>query len=65
MEYYVAQKIKEAWGKKPCEHPHLEKEYYVGAFLINYVCTQCGEEFNISRKLEMDLALNAVGKDRV
>jgi hypothetical protein len=54
MEYYVAQKVKESWGKKPCSHPKIEKEYYSGAFLINYVCTTCGEEFSISRKLEMD-----------
>jgi hypothetical protein len=54
MEYYSAQKIKESWGRKHCDHPRLEKEYYVGAFLINYVCVQCGEEFTISQKLEMD-----------
>jgi hypothetical protein len=54
MEYSVAQKVKEAWGKQPCDHPHLEKEYYVGAFLINWVCTRCGKEFSISDKLEMD-----------
>jgi len=56
MEYYVAQKIKDSWGKKQCDHPHLEKEYYVGAFLINHVCTQCGKEFSIAQKLEMDQA---------
>jgi hypothetical protein len=55
MEYAVVQKQKETWGDKPCNHPHLEKEYYVGAFLINYVCTQCGKEFSIPEKLEMYL----------
>jgi hypothetical protein len=55
MEYTEVLKQKEAWGDKPCPHPHLEKEYYVGAFLINYVCTQCGTEFSIAEKLEMDL----------
>lgn len=59
MEYNDAQKVKESWGKKPCSHPHVEKEYYVGAFLTNYVCTQCGEEFTISEKLEMDEERNA------
>ena len=54
MEYYVAQKLKEAWGDKPCSHPGLEKEYYSGAFLTNYVCFQCGMEFTISQKLEID-----------
>lgn len=54
MEYYVAQKVKDEWGNKPCEHPHLEREYYGGAFLINWICTQCGKEFTIAQKMEMD-----------
>ena len=54
MEYYVAQKVKETWGKKPCDHPKLEKEYYAGAFLVNWICTQCGREFTIAEKLGMD-----------
>jgi hypothetical protein len=54
MEYYVAQKVKDSWGDKPCNHPHLEKEYYTGAFLINFICSQCGTEFTIAQKLEMD-----------
>jgi hypothetical protein len=64
MEYYVAQKLKDSWGDKPCDHPCIEKEFYVGAFLINYVCTQCGKEFTISQKLEIEsrkkIALNGV-----
>jgi hypothetical protein len=55
MEYYNIQKIKEDWGDKPCEHPHLEKMYYTGAFLTVYGCTQCGKEFTIAQKFEMDL----------
>lgn len=54
MEYYAALKVKDSWGNRPCSHPHLEKEYYTGAFLINYICTQCGKEFTIAQKLEMD-----------
>lgn len=54
MEYSAAQKLKDAWGKKLCDHPRLEKEYYNGAFLINYVCTRCGKEFTIAEKLEID-----------
>jgi hypothetical protein len=56
MEYIVAQRIKDEWGKKPCYHKHLEKEYYGGAFLVNWVCTTCGKEFTIAEKLEMDQA---------
>ena len=54
MEYNVAQKLKDSWGEKPCSHSRLEKEYYTGAYLTNYVCTTCGKEFTIPQKLEMD-----------
>ena len=54
MEYIVAQKLKDSWGKKPCDHPGFEKEFYVGAYLINYVCTQCGKEFTIAQKHELE-----------
>jgi hypothetical protein len=54
MEYYATQKLKETWGDKPCEHPKLEKIFYTGAFLTVYGCTQCGKEFTIAQKLEMD-----------
>jgi hypothetical protein len=63
MEYYAAQKLKDIWGKKPCDHPHVEKEYYAGAFLINYVCTQCGEEFTIAEKNDMDEARKVIAGD--
>jgi hypothetical protein len=54
MEYYESLKIKEQWGDKPCQHEHLEKIYYSGAFLTVYVCSKCAREFTISEKLEMD-----------
>ena len=54
MEYYAVQKLKETWGEKPCAHPKLEKIYYTGAFLTVYCCTQCGQEFTIAQKMEMD-----------
>jgi hypothetical protein len=60
MEYFAAQKLKESWGEKSCNHPHIEKEFYFGAFLINYVCTQCGKEFTIAQKLEMDEEYNSL-----
>ncbi len=54
MDYATSQRLKEAWGNKPCDHPMLEKVYYTGAYLINYSCTACGADFTISQKLEMD-----------
>jgi hypothetical protein len=65
MEYYVAQKVKDSWGNKSCAHPHLEKEYYAGAFLINYVCTLCGKEFTLAQKFEMDEAKKIIDRDRL
>jgi hypothetical protein len=62
MEYLVAEKLKDSWGDKPCDHPHLEKEYYTGAFLTNYVCTRCGREFSIAQKLEMDEERKSIAK---
>jgi hypothetical protein len=63
MEYYNIQKIKDDWGDKTCDHPHLEKIYYTGAFLTVYGCTQCGMEFTVAQKLEMDLErIVAAGK---
>jgi hypothetical protein len=56
MEYNYALKIRQEWGDKPCDHPRLEKVYYAGAFLTNYACVQCGAEFTIYEKLEMDEA---------
>ena len=57
MEYSTSQKLKEAWGNKPCDHPTLEKVYYNGAFLINYACTQCGKDFTIAQKTDIEEAL--------
>jgi hypothetical protein len=62
MEYVDALKVKEVWGDKPCGHPHLEKEYYTGAFLTNYVCTQCGMEFTIPQKMELYLERRKAAK---
>ncbi|HLN19583.1 MAG TPA: hypothetical protein VK213_00730 [Bacteroidales bacterium] len=53
MEYFTAQKIKEEWGSKNCDHPEIERLYYSGAFLISYVCIRCGKEFTISQKMEL------------
>ncbi|HEX2969781.1 MAG TPA: hypothetical protein VHO46_11830 [Bacteroidales bacterium] len=53
MEYFAAQKLKEEWGNKECDHPRLERLYYSGAFLISYVCTTCGKEFTIAEKMEL------------
>ena len=64
MEYYTAQKLKDSWGSKPCDHPRLEKVYYNGAFLINYACTICGTDFTIAQKMDIDEILRRKKKDK-
>ena len=54
MEYNYSLKLKEEWGDKPCDHPSFQRLYYTGAFLTVYCCTQCGKEFTIAQKLEID-----------
>lgn len=54
MEFYRSQELKKEWGDKPCDHPSFEKVYYSGAFLLNYSCTQCGADFTIAQKLDID-----------
>ncbi|HLP73306.1 MAG TPA: hypothetical protein VK155_10420 [Bacteroidales bacterium] len=54
MEYFATVKLRESWENKACNHPRLEKVYYSGAFLINYACVQCGKEFSIAQKMELE-----------
>jgi hypothetical protein len=43
MQLSEAMKLREKWGDKPCDHPHLEKEYHLGSDTGDYACTQCGK----------------------
>ncbi len=54
MEFNQSLKLKEQWGNKPCDHPHVEKVYYAGAFILNYSCTMCGTDFTVAAKLELE-----------
>ena len=54
MEFSKSQKLKEEWGNKPRDHPGFEKVYFTGAFLLNYSCIQCGADFTISQKLDIE-----------
>jgi hypothetical protein len=46
MQWKDAEKLREIWGDKPCEHPNYDKEYYLGADTMDKVCTQCGQVLN-------------------
>lgn len=45
MQYDDAKRLREDWGDKPCDHPNFEKEYYLGAHTMDYVCSTCGRDF--------------------
>ncbi|OMD74241.1 hypothetical protein BSK50_21305 [Paenibacillus odorifer] len=38
----IRRQWKEKNGDKPCNHPNLLKEYYLGSSTGDYVCDQCG-----------------------
>lgn len=42
MQSKEAQKLRESWGGKACEHPDLSKEYYLSAATGDFICTTCG-----------------------
>lgn len=52
MQMDKIKELRKEWGDKPCDHPGVEKEYYLGTQTGDYVCTQCGrtksnkQEFN-------------------
>jgi hypothetical protein len=43
MQSKTALQLKKSWGNKPCEHPEIEKEYYLGSATGDYICIQCGK----------------------
>ena len=53
-----AEKLRQEWGNKPCDHPHFEREYYHGDYITNHedkktndwICTQCGRDFTDEEK---------------
>ena len=45
MQLEEARALEAGWGKKPCDHPQTEKEYYLGTATGDYVCTTCGKAF--------------------
>ncbi|MHC1705875.1 MAG: hypothetical protein AB9846_18390 [Tenuifilaceae bacterium] len=53
MEYQDAKKLRENWSGQPCDHSCIEKEYYGDTFTLDYVCSQCGTEFNLLEMLEV------------
>ena len=45
MQASKAAQLQQAWnakGNPPCDHPRVEKEYYLGTATGDEVCTTCG-----------------------
>jgi len=61
MQYKDAKRLREEWGKRVCNHPSLEKEYYLGTDTMDFICSTCGETFTKAEKekLEEDRNKNA------
>ncbi len=45
MDYNKGVVKREAWGIKPCKHPMVETEYFMGKNTRKTVCTVCGKLF--------------------
>ncbi len=52
MQFEEANRLREKYEGKPCEHPAIAKEYYLGAQTGDYRCTTCGETFASRREWE-------------
>jgi hypothetical protein len=52
MQFKEANRLRDEWGSKPCNHPGIEKEYYWGAQTGDYVCTTCGKAFSSHQEWE-------------
>lgn len=46
MQLSAATKLRKEWGKKECDHPQLDKEYFNSMSTGDYVCIQCGRAFD-------------------
>jgi hypothetical protein len=42
LQLEEARELRKEWGNKPCDHPRVVKEYYLGTSTGDYVCTTCG-----------------------
>lgn len=62
MQYNRAGEIKTNWGDKPCNHPNIEKEYYLGAQTGDVMCSQCGKGFCSKEQWEKERNTN---KDKI
>ena len=46
MDKFAAMKAQKRneWGDKPCDHPNVIQEHYLGSGTGDYACTVCGRD---------------------
>jgi hypothetical protein len=62
MQNSKAQEIREKWGEEQYSHPFLEKEYYLGANTLDFICSVCGQEFTKEEKEKIERGRNSSPK---
>ena len=50
MEMKEVEKLREAWGNLPCNHPQFIEERFGFWPTGEYICTQCGKNFTHDEK---------------
>ncbi len=53
MQRKKAVELQQAWGKKPCTHPTLVREYADGVRTGDYFCAQCGAAITFQQKVKL------------
>lgn len=54
MQMDEASERRKEWGDKPCDHPQVVKEYFLGTNTGDFVCTQCGKSASSREYLEKE-----------
>jgi hypothetical protein len=57
MQVEEAKTLRERWreqGDQHCSHLKIVKEYYRGTHTMDYVCTDCGKEFSLTEKKDIE-----------
>lgn len=57
MQTSEAEQLQKEWaakGSPPCDHPSLEREFYLGSRTGDKVCRTCGKIFSPQELSEID-----------
>lgn len=54
MQHEEGMRLRKQWGSKPCNHPDIASEFYLGTRTGEYLCTTCGKEFSSRAEWEKE-----------